>query len=105
AVWQSLGGALGLLIGRDVIRPDLGWLLASATPAHLAADMARIRGPAGFAALEKAAGPASVSVTTTRRAMLQVAVIMAVKGGMAGDVTVWDCLEPQEARGAPQEGS
>ena len=98
AVWQSLGGALGLLIGRDVIRPDLGWLLASATPAHLAADMARVRDPAGFAALEEAAGPASVSVSSTRRAMLQVAVIMAVKGGMAGDVTVGDCLELLEAR-------
>ena len=98
SVWRSLGGALGLLIGRDVIRPDLGWLLASATPAHLAADMARIRDPAGFAALEEAAGPASVSVTSTRRAMLQVAVIMAVKGGMAGDITVGDCLELLEAR-------
>jgi hypothetical protein len=65
AVWQSLGGALGLLIGRDVIRPDLGWLLASATPAHLAADMARVRDPAGFAALEEAAGPSSVSVSST----------------------------------------
>jgi integrase len=98
AVWQGLGGALGLLIGRDVIRPDLGWLLASATPAHLAADMARVRDPAGFAALEEVAGPASVSVSSTRRAMLQVAVIMAVKGGMAGDVTVGDCLELLEAR-------
>ena len=58
-------------------------------------------GPAGElfnAALEEAAGPASVSVSSTRRAMLQVAVIMAVKGGMAGDVTVGDCLELLEAR-------
>ena len=68
-VWRSLGGALGLLIGCDVIRPDLGWLLTSATPAHLAADMARVRDPDGFAALQKVAGPASVSVTSTRRAM------------------------------------
>ena len=30
--------------------------------------------------------------------MLQVAVIMAVKGGMASDVTVGDCLELLEAR-------
>jgi hypothetical protein len=88
--------ALGLLISCDVIRPDLGWLLTSATPAHLAADMARVRDPHGFAALERAAGPASVSVASTRRAMLQVAVMMAVKGGMAGmagDITVGDCLE------------
>ena len=86
SVWRSLGGALGLLIGCDVIPPqDLGWLLTSATPAHLAADMARVRDPHGFAALERAAGKASVSVASTRRAMLQVAVMMAVKGGMAGD--------------------
>ena len=97
-VWRSLGGTLGLLIGCDVIRPDLGWLLASATPADLAADMARVRDPDGFAALQKVAGPASVSVTSTRRAMLQVAVMMAVKGGMTGDITVGDCLELLEAR-------
>ena len=97
-VWRSLGGALGLLIGCDVIRPDLGWLLASATPAHLATDMARIRDPEGFAALQKAAGPASASVTSARRAMLQVAVMMAVKGGQVGDITVGDCLELLEAR-------
>jgi len=97
-VWRSLGGALGLLIGCDVIRPDLGWLLASATPAHLAADMARVRDPDGFAALQKVAGPASVSVTSTRRAMLQIAVMMSVKGGPVGDITVGDCLELLEAR-------
>src|SRR6266545_1554038 len=97
-VWRSLGGALGLLIGCDVIRPDLGWLLTSATPAHLAADMARVRDPDGFAALQKVAGPASVSVTSTRRAMLQIAVMMSVKGGPVGDITVGDCLELLEAR-------
>ena len=74
AVGRSLGGALGLLIGRDVTGPDLGWLLASATPAYLPADMARVRELLGFAALEEAAGPEFVSVTSTRRAMLQVAV-------------------------------
>src|SRR6266487_3392038 len=77
---------------------DQDWLLASATPAHLATDMARIRDPEGFAALQKAAGPASASVTSARRAMLQVAVMMAVKGGQVGDITVGDCLELLEAR-------
>jgi integrase len=98
----SLGGALGVLIGCDVIRPGLGWLLASATPAHLAADIARVRDPDGFAALEKIAGPAPVSVTTTRRAMLQVAVMMAAKGGTVADITVGDCLELLETRAAGQ---
>ena len=97
-VWRSLGGALGLLIGCDVIRPDLGWLLASATPAHLAADMARIRDPDGFAALQQAAGTATASVTCVRRAMLQVAIMMAVKAGQVRDITVGDCLELLEAR-------
>ena len=98
SVWRNLGSALGLLIGCDVIRPDLGWLLASATPAHLAAGMARVRDPDGFAALRKVAGPAPVSVTSTRRAMLQIAVMMSVKGGEVSDITIGDCLELLEAR-------
>src|SRR6266496_4437986 len=60
--------------------------------------MARVRDPDGFAALQKVAGPASVSVTSTRRAMLQIAVMMSVKGGPVGDITVGDCLELLEAR-------
>ncbi|MGH3125498.1 MAG: hypothetical protein ACRDND_31350, partial [Streptosporangiaceae bacterium] len=97
-VWSSLGTALGLLAGCDVIRPGLEWLLASATPVHLAADMARIRDPDGFAALEKIAATGTASVSTVRRSMLQVAVIMAVKGGTVSDITVGDCLELLEVR-------
>jgi len=103
-VWRSLGGALGLLIGCDVIRPDLGWLLASATPAHLAADMARIRDPDGFAALEKATGTATASITSVRRAMLQVAVMLAVKGGQVRDITIGDCMELLEGRTRAKAG-
>ena len=84
-VRSNLSLALELLICCDVIRPDLAWLLASATPAHLAAGMARVRDPDGFAALQKIADPADASVTTTRRAMLQVAVVMGVKGGLVSD--------------------
>jgi len=97
-VWSSLGTALGLLAGCDVIRLGMDWLLASATPVHLAADMARIRDPDGFAALEKVAATGTASVSTVRRSMLQVAVIMAVKGGLVSDITVGDCLELLEAR-------
>src|SRR5260370_18698589 len=50
SVWRSPRGALGLLIGRDVIRPDLGWRLTPATPAHLAAHMAPTRDPPRFPA-------------------------------------------------------
>jgi len=99
-VRSNLSPALELLICCDVIRPDLAWLLASATPAHLAAGMARVRDPDGFAALQKIADPADASVTTTRRAMLQVAVIMGVKGGLVSDITVGDCLELLETRTA-----
>jgi len=97
-VRSSLGTALGLLAGCDVIRLGMDWLLASATPVHLAADMARIRDPDGFAALEKAAATGTASVSTVRRSMLQVALIMAVKGGLVSDITVGDCLELLEAR-------
>ena len=46
-----LGTGLLSLICADVIRPDLPWLLGTATPKRLAIEMARTRDPAGFADL------------------------------------------------------
>ena len=37
------------LIGGDVLRPGLPWLLATASPARVAEEMARTRDPAGIA--------------------------------------------------------
>jgi hypothetical protein len=87
------GRAIMLLICADVIRPSLGWLLAPATPAGLSAEMARVRDPAGFAALAAAVQAAHVNSHTTQLALRRIAAILAAKGGPVADITIGDCLE------------
>jgi hypothetical protein len=87
------GRAIMLLICADVIRPSLGWLLAPATPAGLSAEMARVRDPAGFAALAVICQAAHVNSHTTQLALRRIAAILAAKGGPVADITIGDCLE------------
>ena len=67
------GRAIMLLICADVIRPSLGWLLAPATPAGLSAEMARVRDPAGFAALAVICQADHVNSHTTQLALRRIA--------------------------------
>jgi hypothetical protein len=87
------GRAIMLLICADVIRPSLGWLLAPATPAGLSAEMARVRDPAGFAALTAIGQENCVNSHTTQLALRRIAAILAAKGGQVADITIGDCLE------------
>ncbi|HEV3294043.1 MAG TPA: hypothetical protein VG123_34105, partial [Streptosporangiaceae bacterium] len=87
------GRAIMLLICADVIRPSLGWLLAPATPAGLSAEMARVRDPAGFAALTAICQENCVNSHTTQLALRRIAVLLAAKGGLIADITIGDCLE------------
>ena len=91
-----------LLVCADVIRPSLGWLLSPATPAGLAAEMARVRDPAGFAALAAIVpGRTRVNSHTTQLALRRIAVILAAKGGQVADITIGDCLELLHTRRGP----
>jgi hypothetical protein len=85
-------GLLSLMCA-DVIRPGIGWLLTTASPKRLAAEMARIRDPAGFAGLAARCDASPVGESATRVALHRVAAIMAAKGGMIADITIGDCLE------------
>jgi hypothetical protein len=87
------GRAVMLLICADVIRPSLGWLLAPATPTGLATEMARVRDPAGFAALDVICQADQVNSHTTQLALRRVAIVLAAKGGLIADITIGDCLE------------
>jgi hypothetical protein len=87
------GRAIMLLICADVIRPSLGWLLAPATPAGLSAEMARVRDPAGFAALAVIGQADHVNSHTTQLALRRIAAVLAAKGGLIADITLGDCLE------------
>ena len=87
------GRVIMLLVCADVIRPSLGWLLAPATPAGLSAEMARVRDPAGFAALAVIGQENCVNSHTTQLALRRIAAILAAKGGLIADITIGDCLE------------
>lgn len=89
-----LSSGLLVLICADVIRPSLGWLLRFA-PARrgLAAEMARTRDSATFAALTKLCTQGQVGLQTGQQALTRIAVIMAAKGGPVAAIRVGDCIE------------
>jgi hypothetical protein len=88
-----LGTGLLSLMCADVIRPGLAWLVTTATPKRLAAEMARTRDPVGFAELTARCEANPVGESTTRVALHRIAVIMAAKGGAVADISIGDCLE------------
>lgn len=88
-----LGTGLLSLMCADVIRPGLAWLLTTATPKRLAAEMARTRDPVGFAELTARCETDPVGESTTRVALHRIAAVMAAKGGAISDITIGDCLE------------
>ena len=93
--WDAKVVTTGLLslICADVIRPGIRWLLTTATPKRLAAEMSRTRDPAGLTGLAARCDASPVGEATTAVALHRVAAIMAAKGGMVADITVGDCLE------------
>ena len=84
------------LIGGDVLRPGLPWLLATASPRGIAAEMGRTRDPAGIAALQELRESGSAARRTSGEAIERAALIMAAKGGTAGDITPGDCMQLPE---------
>ena len=89
----ALGRGILPLICGDVIRPSLAWLLSPETPKNLAAEMARSRDPAGFAALAMLARADPASAATKDLAARRIAALLAAKGGMIAGITAGDCLE------------
>jgi len=81
-----------VLTCRDVIRPDLAWMLRRRS-GFLRAAMATIRDPAGFATLEALCAARPLPRLTTNAVLYQVALLLAAKGGTVADITVGDCVE------------
>jgi integrase len=92
-LFKILGLGMAQLIGADVIRPGLGWLMATPSPLRIANEMGRVRDPAGLARLRDFLRAATVGEATAAPAIEKVALIMAAKGGLVTDITVGDCLE------------
>ena len=94
---EQIGSVLGLgliqLIGGDVLRPGLPWLLATASPVRVAEEMARVRDTEGIAGLKAVRTTSVVGDATFLPAIERIALIMAAKGGGVRDITPGDCLE------------
>jgi integrase len=94
---REVRGRLGLgmvqLLGGDVLRPGLSWLLAARAPTRVAAEMGRTRDPAGIAALKELREASVTSGETFVLAVEHVAMIMAAKGGAVADITPGDCMQ------------
>jgi Phage integrase family len=89
-----LSPGLLVLVCADVIRPGLNWMLQFAPVRHnLATEMARTRDPAAFAALAGLCQQGGVGLQSEQRALTQIAVIVAAKGGLVDQVRVGDCVE------------
>lgn len=96
---KLMTGSLLFLVGADIIRPSLTWLLTGGKWRKLGPGMARLRDPAGFARL-RVVCEGDPGVTPAARAIVQfrVAVIAAAKGGLIADITVGDVLEVLNAQ-------
>jgi hypothetical protein len=81
------------LICADVIRPSLTWLIAACHCRALRELAAAQRDPIGFEHLEARVDPAVWSGPAGRESRLQIATLLAAKGGLIGNITVGDCLE------------
>jgi integrase len=92
-VFKILGLGMAQLIGADVIRPGLGWLMATSSPLRIANEMGRARDPAGLARLRDFLRAGAVGEATAAPAIEKAALIMAAKGGLVAGITVGDCLE------------
>jgi integrase len=94
---RELHNVLGLgllqLLGADVLRPDLGWLLSTGSPTRVALEMARIRDPGGFAALRAAGAASAIGAGTVGGAIERIARIAAAKGGTVRQITPGDCID------------
>jgi integrase len=85
--------ALVTVIGGDILRPSLAWLVAARYDTGLARAMAARRDPQGFAQLAGLRSPGAVTKTARNHTLRRAAVIVAAKGGTLAGIEVGDLLE------------
>jgi hypothetical protein len=94
---EAMTSSLVALIGADIVRPSLFWLLTGGKKRKLARNMICSRDAAGFAELnhfcERDPG---ISELAHRHVLFRTAVIIAAKGGKLTNITVGDVLEVLE---------
>jgi hypothetical protein len=95
---RLMTSSLLVIVGADLVRPSLEWLLTGGKNRKLVRNMVYGRDGAGFDRLRTLCeqDPA-IKVATLQDIMLRSAVITAAKGGMLADIIVGDVLEILDA--------
>jgi integrase len=89
----ELGRGILPLLGGDVIRPSLAWLVTPGGIPHLITEMARSRDPVAFATLATLIATDPANTHTKQAALRRISAVLAAKGGAIADITVGDCLQ------------
>ncbi|MGH3260243.1 MAG: hypothetical protein ACRDOU_33395, partial [Streptosporangiaceae bacterium] len=95
---EIMTSSLVVMIGADVVRPSLAWLLTGGKKRKLARNMICSRDSEGFARLSAfCEQDPGITGLAHRHALFRCAVIIAAKGGVLSDITIGDMLEILDA--------
>jgi integrase len=102
--------SLLIVVGADVVRPSLEWLLTGGKLSRLLGPIVCGRDKTGFGELRRLCGKnPDITSNTLSCIMVRSVLIVAAKGGMLSDITVGDVLEildtEQQVRGGAPAGS
>jgi len=91
---ELMTASLLAVVGADVVRPSVTWLLTGGKKRKLARNMIRSRDPEGFGRLALACrNDPAVSAEAETHIVYRTAVIIAAKGGSLADIAAGDVLE------------
>ena len=95
---RLMTSSLLVMVGADVVRPSLAWLLTGGKKRKLVRNMVYGRDGAGFDRLRRLCGQdPAIRPDAVGDILFRSAVIVAAKGGMLADITVGDVLEILDA--------
>jgi len=97
---ELMTSSLLVVVGADVVRPSLRWLLTGGKKRKVARNMIRSRDREGFERLRMLCDhDPAITPQAHSRTAFRAAVIIAAKGGELADITVGDVLEVLEIEG------
>jgi integrase len=98
---ELMTSSLLVLVGADVVRPSLAWLLTGGKKRKLARNMICSRDPGGFARLRQfCRDDPAITPAAQAKVAFRCAVIIAAKGGALADIIIGDVLEVLDAERA-----
>jgi len=91
---RHIAACLMVLVGADVLRPSVSWLLTGGKNRKFALDMVRARDSEGFGKLHLACEQdPGISALAEAHTVFRCTVVVTAKGGKLADITVGDVME------------